>query len=44
MHRILVSLQVKETVQGIGQQLHRGDQDVECLGEQGDGPGEVRFP
>lgn len=32
----LVSLQVKATVQGIDQHLHRGDKDVKGLGEQGD--------
>ncbi len=32
----LVSLQVKMTVQGFDQHLHRGDKDIEGLGEQGD--------
>ena len=32
----LVSLQVKMTVQGFDQHLHRSDKDIEGLGEQGD--------
>ena len=33
----LVALQFQVAVQGAGQQLRRGDQDAEGLGEQGDG-------
>ena len=39
----LVSLQVKMTVQGFDQHLHRGDKDIEGLGEQGDGRVEFDF-
>ena len=38
-----VSLQVKMAVQGFDQHLHRGDKDIECLREQGDGRVEFDF-
>ena len=31
-----VALQLEVAVQGTDQHLHRGDKDVECLGEEGD--------
>ena len=33
----LVALQFQVAIEGVGQQLHRGDQDAEGLGSQGDG-------
>jgi len=36
----LIALQFRVTVNGSGHQLHRGDQDVEGLGEEGDGRAE----
>ena len=39
----LVALQFQVAVEGSGQHLHGGDQDVEGLGEQGDGGEEFDF-
>jgi len=39
----LVALQFQVAVQGAGQQLHGGDEDVEGLREQGDGGEEFDF-
>ena len=39
----LVSLQVKMTIQGFDQHLHRGDKDIEGLGEHGDDRVEFNF-
>ena len=36
----LIALQFRVAVDGSGHQLHRGDQDVEGLGEEGDGRAE----
>ena len=39
----LVALQFQVAVKGAGQHLHGGDEDAECLGEEGDGGEEFDF-